>query len=143
MYIKYESDPVAYRTMGGHHQIVTCLAHAAARLNKHKTTYYTYNDTHVIHPDYLGKIWVNDTLVQENDNGLHAKVHCHCCLLEDLKSKESQLSVLEDCITDMTLKLHANMCHLARAEAIDHIEKHCGTMSCILFLGMFKLGRPS
>ena len=73
--IRYESDPIAFGTMGGGHQILQQLAYAAACVRASEAPWYTHNDTRILHHDYPGQVWVDNALVHINDDGLQAEVH--------------------------------------------------------------------
>ena len=122
--IRYESDPIAFGTMGAGHQILQRPAHTAARVRESEAPGYTHNNTHVLRDDYPGLMWVDDALVRINDDGLRAEVHCHRSLLREAREKEAQIQVLEDRVADITMEVHANMKRLARAQAVSRVEEH-------------------
>ena len=90
---------------------------------------YTHNNTCILCHDYPGQTWVDDALIRINDDGLQAEVHWHCSLLQEAKEKEAQIQVLEDCVADITMEVHANMKRLACAQVVSRVEEYRGTTS--------------
>ena len=141
--ICYESDPIAFGTMGGGHQILQRPAYAAARVRESEAPRYTHNDTRILRHDYPGQTWVDDALVRINDDGLRAEVHRHRSLLREAKEKEAQIHVLEDRVADITMELHANMKRLARAQAVSRVEEHRGSATRAVHAWTFERGRST
>ena len=127
--IRYESDPIAFGTMGAGHQILERPAHTAAHVHESEAPGYTHNDTHILCDNYPGLMLVDDALVCINDDGLRAEVHRHHSLLREAWEKEAQIRVLEDRVADITMEVHANMKRLACAQAVSRVEEHRGTTS--------------
>ena len=60
----------------------------------------------ILHYNYNGGDWVDDAMVCLHNDGLHAEVHHFRKLQEELACKMEEVKMLEDCITDIYLKLH-------------------------------------
>ena len=141
--IRYESDPIAFGTMGAGHQILQQPAYTAACVRESEAPGYTHNDTRILRDDYPGLMWVDDALVRLNNDGLRAEVHCHHSLLREAREKEAQIRVLEDRIADITMEVHANMKRLARAQAVSRIEEHRGAATRAVHAWTFERGRST
>ena len=141
--IHYESNPIAFGTMGGGHQILQQPAYTAAHVRESEAPRYTHNDTCILHHDYPGQTWVDDALIHINNDSLRAEVHRHRSLLQEAKEKEVQIQVLEDRVTDITMEVHANMKQLVRAQAVSCVKEHCGTTARAVHAWTFERGRST
>ena len=120
--VKFYHDPVIWGTMGRGFRVFEQPAHAAPRLTPQEATPYVHNDLQLFTSRYPGRDWVNNALVDEGDEGLHAEVLHYKRMMDEMTDKEAELNVIQDRIAVLTLDLWAAMQHLSRAEAVTRIE---------------------
>ena len=120
--IRFYHDPVVWGTMGRGFQVFEQPAHAAPRLTPQEVTPYIHSDLQLFISRYLGHNWVNNTLVDEGDEGLHAEVLCYRRMMDKMTDKEAELNIIQDRIAVLMLDLRAAMQRLLRAEAVTRIK---------------------
>ena len=104
-------------------------AHAVPRLTPWEATPYVHNDLRLFTSQYLGRDWVNNALINEGDEGLHAEALRYRRMMDEMADKEAELNVIQDRIAVLTLDLRAAMQRLSRAEAVTRIEDRCTTVA--------------
>ena len=65
---------------------------------------------------------MNNTLIDEGDEGFRAKVLRYRRMMDKMMDKEAELNVIQDRIAVLTLDLRAAMQRLSCAEAVTRIE---------------------
>ena len=108
--------------MGRGFRVFEQPAHAAPRLTPQEATPYIHNDLQLFTSRYPGCDWVNNTLVDEGDEGLRVEALRYRRMMDEMMDKEAELNVIQDRIAILTLDLRAAMQHLSRAEAITRIK---------------------
>ena len=65
---------------------------------------------------------MNNTLIDEGDEGLRAEALCYRRMMDEMTDKEAELNIIQDHIAIITLDLRAAMQRLSCAEAVTRIE---------------------
>ena len=120
--VKFYHDPVVWGTMGHGFRVFEQPTHAAPRLTPREATPYVQNVLRLLTSQYPGHDWVNNALVDEGDEGLHAKALRYRRMMDKMMEKEAELNVIQDRIAVLTLDLRAAMQRLSRVEAVTRIE---------------------
>ena len=120
--VKFYHDPVVWGTMGCGFRVFEQPAHTVPRLTPWEATPYVHNDLRLLTSQYPGRDWVNNTLIDEGDEGLRTEALCYRRMMDKMTDKEAELNVIQDRIAVLTLDLRAAMQHLSRAEAVTRIE---------------------
>ena len=120
--VKFYHNPVVWGTMGRGFQVFEQPAHAAPCHTPQKATPYVHNDLQLFTSRYPGRDWVNNMLIDEGDEGLHAEALRYRRMMDEMTEKEAELNIIQDRIAVLTLDLRAAMQRLSRAEAVTRIE---------------------
>jgi hypothetical protein len=144
--IYMEDDPIAlgFARPGG--PIYYRQAQAAPRITDQEANSgwgYTLNDLFALHPDYLGRAWVDNALVRTKDDGLRAEVHRYRCLTNEQARSSREVERLQNRLHDIQLEVHACIKRLARAEAVERVEEHRGAGVRMVSPWSFERGRSS
>ena len=120
--VKFYHNPIIWGTMGHGFRVFEQPAHAAPHLTPREATPYVHNDLQLLTSRYLGRDWVNNTLIDKGNEGLCAEALRYRRMMDEMTEKEAELNVIQDRIAVLTLDLQAAMQRLLRAEAVTRIE---------------------
>ena len=120
--VKFYHDPVVWGTMGRGFRVFEQPAHAAPCLTPREATHYIHNNLQLFASRYPGHDWVNNALIDEGDEGLHAEALHYRRMMDEMMDKKAELNVIQDRIAVLTLDLWAAMQRLSCAEAVTRIE---------------------
>ena len=120
--VKMYDNPIVLGTVSQGFPIFCQPVHAVQTLLPFEASLYMQQEVLILHNRYPGRAWVNQALADKGDDRLQAEVHCYQSLMDEADRKEHELSTIQDCLMDISMDLHANMQHLAKAEAIKRLE---------------------
>ena len=120
--VKMYDNPIVLGTVSQGFPIFCQPVHAVQTLLPFEASLYMQQEVLILHNRYPGRAWVNQALADKGDDRLQAEVHCYQSLMDEADRKEHELSTIQDRLMDISMDLHANMQHLAKAEAIKRLE---------------------
>ena len=120
--VKMYDKPIVLATMGQGFPIFRYPVYVAQTILPSEAPPYMRQEVLILHNKYPGQAWVNQALVDEGDNGLHAEVHHYQSLMDKVDRKERELSIIQDCLMDISMDLCTNMLRLAGAKVVKWLK---------------------
>ena len=121
--IHMENDPYALGMAGPNTPIHHLPAVVAPHLSGSTTPCYAPEDLRTLHPMYTQRLDINNAMRRTRDDGLMAEVHRYCNLIDEQAQKQAEVYRLNDCLSDVILKLRRCVLRLSRANAVQRIEE--------------------
>ena len=134
-------DPYALGTMGAGCAIFRRPAHVTPRITPEEAHEQGFQNIRILRSEYGGRDWVDDALIRLRDDGLKAEVHRFRKINEELKRKEEEVRILEDCIADLHLEAVPCTQRLLQAEAVERIKSQRGEAIQLISPWTFERGR--
>ena len=141
--IHMENDPYALGMAGPNTPIYHLPAVVAPHPTGSTTPCYTKDDLRTLHPMYMQRLDINNTMQHTRDDRLMAEVHRYRNLVDEQAQKQAEVVILNNRLSDIILELQRCVLRLSRANAVQRIDERWGEVARRIGAWAFERGRSN